>query len=94
MSVTRAKDISFDDAEPDDVILGINQPAPFYGVLVSEPRYKDYSKAMQIAEMYELQEEKDESDYAFEDCTKKNIYLSSFTALVVGLIIGHATGSK
>lgn len=71
--------------ENPDMVLGAGKPAPFSGVLVSEPRYRAYSEAVTLAELYQTAPAlaAAENDNSFN-----NYLLAGAGGLVVGLVSG------
>ena len=67
-----------------DVAIQKGKPAPFSGVLVSEPRYRAYSEAVTVAELYAAA-----PVVAAEPRSEfKNYLLAGAGGLVVGLVSG------
>lgn len=72
------------------MIVQKGQKAPFYGVLVSEPRYKFYTEQTKLAEYYLSAPCTDLSE---EPADKETLYFT-LGGLALGLIVGYAVGSK
>lgn len=79
---------SLDDlTSQDEVILRRGQPAPFYGVLTPEQRYRVKEEALEICDIMQTTEPCRPEECSF---TRKSIVMTAVTFLVIGLGAGAA----
>lgn len=78
--------ITINSKAQNDVILYPGDVAKFRGVLVSEPRYKEYSTALQVADFYKNSQVVCEPQI----CEQNENYETYFgtAGLVLGIVIG------
>lgn len=77
---------SLEASELPDVVIQKGKTAPFKGVLVSEPRYRAYSEAVTVAELYKTAPALDDCQNASLDT--RDYLLSGAGGLVLGLVVG------
>lgn len=77
-------------ANENDIILKKNDKAPFYGVLVSEPRYKYYTEQVEIADYYQANKS---NLIEISSINHDELYYAG-AGILVGVLIGIAVGGK
>lgn len=77
-------------AQENDIILQKNERTPFYGVLVSEPRYRAYSEQAALAEFYQ----KNRDNLVDITVANKDDFYWASGGVVLGAILGFLIGSK